>query len=169
MDPDETTSLFDEESSRILPPSLNVLTILTFIGCAISYMGIIVSLLSWSDYDSRIADMQDIEQSSSDNGILATILSGSVEALQKSYEYRYLLVLSTLVCTTFCLLGALQMRRLKLNGYVMYLVGEITPLIISLTLFGTTFFTTLPVLFPALVALLFIYLYSTQRRRLLDL
>jgi hypothetical protein len=166
MNTKEPTNLFEEEISARIPSTLNVLTILSFIGCVISYLGIVMSLLSMSEYDSQVAQMQELKENNSDNGLVVSLINSSINVMQKTYEYRYLLMMSALVCTTFCLVGALQMRKLRFSGYVLYIIGEFTPVLISILLFGTTFFTGLPLLFSAAVALGFILFYSSQRKYL---
>ena len=56
----ETTKpdLFEQQRQQELPGMLNVLTILTFIGCAIAYMGVIYSYFTSGSYQEQLVDLQ---------------------------------------------------------------------------------------------------------------
>lgn len=162
----QSSDLF-EERPKGLPGMLNVLTILTFIGCGIAYLGGIYGFISSSDYEKQLAEMEKLRDQSGENSFAYKILEGSIDIAQKSYEYRYVMLASTLVFTTLCLIGALQMRKLKKSGFTIYTIGELAPLILTSILIGFTFFGSITIFLSAIIAVLFVVLYATQRKHLI--
>lgn len=163
----QNTDLFPEQRKE-LPGMLNVLTILTFIGCGLSYLGALWGFYQSTNYERERAAMEELRDSAGDSGFAARMVEDSLEILQKSYENRYILLVSGLLFTTLCLIGAIQMRKLKKSGYVLYLIGEITPVIITGALIGFSLVGGLSTIFSAIFAVLFVILYSTQRKHLVN-
>ncbi|HEX6333679.1 MAG TPA: hypothetical protein VFZ78_05605 [Flavisolibacter sp.] len=151
--------VFTEQPSK-LPPMLNVLTILTFIGCGLAYVGALWGFFTASPKQAE--EMEEMQDKMADNEIASSIMQGSAELAQKSYENRYVLLASGLIFTTLCLVGALQMRKLKKSGYYIYLVGEVTPLIVSGAILGFSLMNNISLIFGGIIALVFIILYTTQ-------
>jgi len=145
-----------------LPGMLNTLTILTFIGCAISYIGGIWNFFRFSDIEKRREEIDQAREKMGDNSFGAKMMDSSMELIEKSYDYRYILLIGTLLFTTLCLVGAMQMRKLKKGGYPLYLVGEIAPVIMAFVIMGVNLTTG----FGALIAVIFSILYTTQRKYL---
>jgi len=166
----ETTNqnkdLFPEQRQG-LPGMLNVLTILTFIGCGLAYLSTLWGFYQSTNYESERAKLEENLDQLGDSG-LGKAMEGSIEILQKSHEYRYILLLSGLLFTTLCLIGALQMRKLKKSGYTLYVIGEIAPVIITAALMGFSLIGGITTIFAAVFALLFVILYSTQRKYLVN-
>lgn len=163
----QNRDLFDQPKQG-LPGMLNVLTILTFIGCGISYLSLIWSFFQSSNYQKQIADMEDLEDQVGDSELGAKMMQGGMEMLEKSYEHRYLLLLSGLVFTTFCLIGAMQMRKLKKSGYLIYVIGELAPLLVAALLLGFSLMGGMTILFSSIIAIIFVILYTTQRKYLVN-
>jgi hypothetical protein len=147
--------------------TLKTLTILTFIGCGLSYISLLFNIATWSNYEKQLADAQDAQEKFSDNEMASRMMEGSVEMLQKSHQYRYILLASGLIFTTMCLVGALQMRKLKKSGYPIYVVGEIAPLLVTGILIGFNFFGSIILGLSGLFALIFVILYTRQRKHLI--
>ncbi len=164
----QTNDLFDQQQSKTLPGMLNVLTILTFIGCAISYIAAIMGFFSAANYEKQLADMEEMQDQMGDNELASRMMEGSAEMLQKTYDYRYILLLSGILFTTLCLVGALQMRRLKKSGYTLYVIGELAPIILTAALIGFSLTGGIMILFSAVFAILFVILYTTQRKYLVN-
>ncbi|MDQ6610051.1 MAG: hypothetical protein M3Y85_09555 [Bacteroidota bacterium] len=144
---------------------LKVLTVLTYIGCAIAYISLIYSVATWGSYEKQLADAQQAEDKLRDTG-MGKFVQGSVEILQKSHEHRYILAATGLIFTTMCLIGAMRMRQLRKSGYPLYVIGEIAPLLVSGILLGFSFFGGIAMAVAACFALLFVILYTTQRKYL---
>jgi len=150
-----------------LPGMLNTLTILTFIGCAIGYIGAIWGFIQSSNIDKQRSEMQEMQDRMGDNDMASKMMEGSLEMLEKNYDNRYILLISGLLFTTLCLIGAMQMRKLKKSGFPLYAIGELAPIVISAVLIGFSLVGGISVLIGAVVAIIFVILYSTQRKYLI--
>jgi hypothetical protein len=164
----QTNDLFDQQQPKTLPGMLNFLTILTFIGCAIAYIGAIMGFFSAANYEKQLADMEEMQDKMGDNELASRMMEGSAEMLQKTYDYRYILLLSGILFTTLCLVGALQMRKLKKSGYTLYLIGELAPIILTAALIGFSLTGGIMILISSFFAILFVILYTTQRKYLVN-
>lgn len=161
----QSTDLFQNNQ----PPEygmLKTLTVLTFIGCALAYIFLFVGIADWGNYEKRLAEAQKMEEEMRDK-VGSKIMAGSVEMTKKSHEHRYVLVGSSLIFTTMCLIGAMRMRKLKKSGYPIYVIGELAPLLVSAILIGFSFFGGIVMAVSAIFALLFVILYTTQRKYLI--
>ena len=164
----QTNDVLDEHRPKELPGMLNVLTILTFIGCGISYIGSCYSYFTNNDPDKQIQKLHETRDKMSDGSFGAKMIDSSIDMVQKSYDNRYLLLITGLIFTTLCLIGALQMRKLKKTGYYYYLIGELAPFVLMAGLFGSSFTGAISILFTALFAVIFVILYSTQLKYLVN-
>ena len=164
----QSTDLFDQQQPKGLPGMLNVLTILTFIGCGIAYISSIISFFSASNYEKDMAEMEELQDNMGDNELGNSVMQGAVDMMQKSYDYRYIILLSGLLFTTLCLIGALQMRKLKKSGYTLYVIGEIAPIVIMGALIGFSLVGGLTILMSLVFAVVFVILYTTQRKYLVN-
>jgi hypothetical protein len=164
----QTNDVLDQHRPKQLPGMLNVLTILTFIGCGLAYIRDCFSFLNNADPTKQIEKIQEAQEKMGDNSFLSKLMEGSADIIQKTYDNRYLIIGSALLFTTFCLIGALQMRKLKKSGYYLYLVGELAPIVLMAGLFGSSFIGAISLIFRALIAVAFVILYSTQLKHLVN-
>jgi len=137
---------------------LNVLTILTFIGCGLGYI-----LTVWGHFSNtteKLAQLQEQRSKMDDGGFGAKMLDTSIQMMQISIDNKNLLLIVNLVCVTLCLVGALQMRKLKKPGYYLYVAGELAPVVLLAGLVGSL--TGFNMIFSAALSLLFVILYGTQ-------
>lgn len=149
-----------------LPTGLNVLTILTFIGCAIA---LISGCMEFVNADKRLAEMQDLMNSGKldkmPDFMKGMINEQTIELLKLQVANKVPMIIIGLLSTGLCFVGALQMRKQKMQGYYLWLIGEILPLIgaaifISFAVFKG--FGMIGLLFP----LVFIILYTIHRKYL---
>ncbi len=161
---------FEENAKPKLPQGLNVLTILTFIGCAIqllfSLWGFISAKKSYENLDKLT------EQLNSDSmpGWVKSMMGDPetmVKMVTKSYENRLPIVLLSVVAIVLCFYGALQMRKLKKQGFLFYAIGELLPFLTQLLFIGAFAFSGFAMYFAIAIALLFLLLYSMQRKHLI--
>lgn len=158
--------LFDQQLKG-LPGMLNVLTILTFIGCGLAYLSAIYSFFTSANYEKQLAEMQDLQdQMGDESGMGAQMMQGSIEMLQKTHEYRYILLFSTILFTTLCLIGAMQMRKLKKSGFMLYTIGELAPIVLTAALIGFSLAGGIMLVISSIFAVIFVILYATQRKYL---
>jgi hypothetical protein len=154
----QTNDVRDEHRPKEMPGKLNTLTILTFIGCGI---GFIFSLWGFfATTPEKLAKTQEQRAKLDDGTFRANMLDSSIQAMQISLDNKYLLLITNLVCLTLCLVGALQMRKLKQPGYYLYVAGELAPVVLMAGLIGSL--TGFNMIFSAVIALLFVILYATQ-------
>ena len=67
-----------------------------------------------------------------------------------------------------CMIGALWMRKLKKDGYWMYVAGEVAPLIGGFAILGKSQYNGIgSVIIGLMIPLIFIGLYTTQLKYLI--
>lgn len=157
----QTSDLFNEQQP-VNYGMLKVLTVLTFIGCGFAYIGLCIGAARWGSYEQDLASAQDAQERLG-NTWFSKFFSGSVEMMQKAHEYRYILFGTGLLFTTMCLIGAIQMRKLKKSGFPIYLFGELGPLVVTAILLGVGFSFYASSVFTVL----FVILYATQQKLLI--
>lgn len=155
------------EHPQQLPGMLNTLTILTLIGCGLAYLSSFYSFYTASNYEEQMAKMREAQDKLGDSG-MGKWVEGSMDMLQRTHEYRYVILATGLVFTTLCLIGALQMRKLKKSGFILYTIGELTPFIITAILIGLSFTSGIAMAFGLIIAIVFVILYATQRKYLVN-
>lgn len=162
-----TDSVHDPLPNQI-SGSLKTLTLLTFIGCGIAYLRTVYNFYSNSDIEAQRATLEEAQDKTGDNEMASKLVQNSIDMLQKNYDYRYILLLSGLLFTTLCLVGALQMRKLKKSGFPLYVIGEIAPVVLTATLIGFNLLGGIATIMGTVVAVVFILLYARQRKYLVN-
>ena len=160
---------FDQNAKPKLPTGLNVLTILTFVGSAIQLLGALWTFFTAKQSYDGIDKLS--EQMNSENmpGWVKSMMGDPetmIEMIKKSYENRIPIVLLSLVAVILCFYGALQMRKLKKQGFLLYTIGELLPFLTQFLFIGAFAFSGVTMYFVMGIALLFILLYSMQRKHL---
>ncbi len=164
----EQQDFLNEMDENKLPSTLNVLTILTFIGSGLAI--IIAALTPWLMKFSKSF----IDKALSDESAVAKLSPKQLDDMRKSNEMFELVsknfsitIPVTIICAVACIVGAVMMRKRKKDGFVIYTVAELLPLVVSLILMGTAQFTGMLSMIAAFgLPLLFIILYSVQRKHL---
>ena len=87
--------------------------------------------------------------------------------ITKGYENRIPIVLMALVAAGLCLFGAIQMRKLKKQGFPIYAIGELMPFVSQALFIGMFSFTGIAFFIGVAITLLFILLYTLQRKNLI--
>ena len=158
----------EQKDMQKLPQMLNVLTILTYIGCALGAISTI-----WGYFSAAIAykGYENIGEAGlgSNNKTIESLMSGVQEMAKKQYENRLMILVFGLVGIALCFYGAMQMRNLKKQGYMFYVIGESLPIISFAIFIGFgNLFGGITMIFATLFAALFIILYTTQRKYLVN-
>lgn len=161
------TSSFPGEANQQLPSGLKTLTLLTLIGSALQILqGIWGYFGAQKNYDDLVkaqSQMQDAPEM-----VKKMMGPEMVEMAQKAVQYKLPIMLMAVVGGALCLYGALQMRKLKKDGYTIWLAGELLPVIGGFLLLGgsamTGWMTTISMIFP----MIFIILYTLQRKHLVN-
>ena len=162
----ETNDLLtlDAEKPK-LPSGLNVLTILTFIGCAVFGLFTLFTpvILKWSSglMDKALQSGQELSQKQ-----MADIEKGRA-AMELAKQHMIPTMIIGLAGIVLCLLGAMWMRKLKKDGYWLYVAGELAPLIAGFAIMGSAQYTgVMSYIFGIGVPVLFVILYTMQRKHL---
>jgi hypothetical protein len=157
---------FTNESKPKLSSGLNVLTILTIIG---SILGLVSSVYNYFTAQKSYEDMvkmKDTPDMQKAPDFVKNMMSDEmIEVLHKAFLNRMPILIISLVGAALCLYGALEMRKMKKNGYLLWLVGEILPLIggaIFLGMGAYQGFGLVGLVFPVI----FIILYTIYRKDL---
>ena len=156
----QTNDVLDPHRPKELPGALNTLTILTFVGCGLGY---ILSLLTYVFTNNASDKVDKMSQ--------AGASQQQIDEFMKAAEHRGMLLITGLIFTTLCLIGAIQMRKLKKTGYYLYLIGELAPFVVSAGLIGLTVDTSnvkaiIGMVVGIAIPIVFVILYSLQLKRL---
>ena len=155
---------FAEGGKPVLPSGLNVLTILTFIGCGLGFIG---AFWTYSQAEKSYKNLVDAQSKMSEAPAWAKSMMGPdmLEISRKSMENKLPIMLLTIVGVALCLYGALEMRKLKKQGFILWLVGEVLPVVGGILFIGAGMFkgfALIGIAFP----IIFILLYAVQRKYL---
>lgn len=155
---------FAEGEKPTLSSGLNVLTILTFVGSALALIGSIYSFANAEKSYKTLVDAQDkiAEAPAWARGMMGP---GALEVAKKSMENKLPILLLSVVAVALCVYGAMEMRKLKKQGFILWLAGEILPIFSGLLFIGAGMFSgfaLIMMVFPAI----FIILYAVQKKNL---
>ena len=155
---------FADGERDVLPSGLNILTILTFIGSAIALLSGVWTYSNAEKSYKGLVDAQD-KIASAPAYVKGMMGPEMVEMSKKSMENKLPIMLLTLVGAALCIYGAIEMRKLKKQGYILWVVGEIVPIIAGLLFIGAGMFSgfaLIAMVFPVI----FIILDSVQKKYL---
>lgn len=161
----QTNDMLDQHRPKQLPGMLNVLTILTFIGCGYSYFQIILGL--FSDTEKNMQKVQEMQEKMPEDSFLGQRFAhDSREWTQLAFDYNILLLFSAIIFTTLCLWGAIWMRKRRKTGFYIYLIGELAPIFLVAGLLNS--FSNMFLMFQVLFVILFVTFYLTQLKHLVN-
>lgn len=148
-----------------LPSGLNVLTILTFIGSA---LGLLMSVWTYINAEKSYKDLLAAQDKMESAPAFVKNMMGPkmLEMSQRSMENKLPIMLLNIVAAALCIYGAMEMRKLKKQGYILWVVGEVLPIIAGLLFVGAGIFggfALIAMIFPVI----FIILYSVQKKYLI--
>lgn len=155
---------FDEGQKKI-PDMLNVLTILTFVGCG---LGCIASIYSFGNAQKSYDDILRMQDKLEDAPAIVKSLAGPkmVEMARHSLENKLPILILAMVGYALCLYGAIRMRNLKKEGFSFYVLGQIVPVVASFIFLGVGSFSGFALVSALLFPVLFIILYWMQLKKL---
>ena len=130
---------YDEQGQAKLPSGLNVLTILTFIGCSIFGLLTLFSPM----LNKFLLGIMDKAGSSGQELTAKQIeeMQKGRAALELANQNMIPLMAIGLVGIALCFIGALWMRKFKKDGYWMYVAGELAPVLGSFLIMGAAQFS----------------------------
>jgi hypothetical protein len=156
-----------EESK--LPSGLNVLTILTFIGSAIGLLGTVWNFINAKKgLEQMEATINSPEYENMPALAKKFMNPEALELVRKSYENRVPITVIGLIAIALCVVGAVQMRKRKAQGYVLYTIGELLPIVSSVIFLGAASLAGFGGIITIAISVLFVLLYTAQRKYLIN-
>jgi len=155
----------DEQGKPKIPSGLNVLTILTFIGCGLFGL---LTLLMPVIYKFLLNIMDKAASSGKEfsEKELADMEKGRA-AIELVTNNMIPTMIIGMIGIVLCFVGALWMRKLKKDGYWLYIAGQLLPLIAGFFILGSKQYTGVSsYIFGIGIPVLFAILYTTQRKYL---
>jgi hypothetical protein len=141
--------------------SLKTLTLLTFIGSGIAFLYILFTpaILNWS------LKMIDRAQSSGQEMSASQLqkISDGKKAIELAQANLVPLLIIGLLATIACVIGAIWMRKLRKDGFYLYLAAEILPIIAGFILMGMGQYNGIfSMIIGLAIPIVFIILYSVN-------
>jgi len=141
---------------------LNVLTILTFIGCAFGVLFLLATpkILEFSKKMLEKSSGADLTPKQIADMRLA------VENMDKLQANIVPISIVSIIGIVLCFIGAMMMRKLKKDGFWIYVAGQVIPLVGGLIILGTSQYSGVGSFAAPAIAILFIALYASERKNL---
>ncbi|MEO6548912.1 MAG: hypothetical protein ABIN94_12975 [Ferruginibacter sp.] len=156
-----------ESGKPKIPSGLNVLTILTFIGCGIGLLFTVFTPMMNKFFLSMMEKAQTSGKEFTAKEV-ADMEKGKNLILLSQANMVPLIVIG-LISIVLCIIGAIWMRKLKKDGFWIYTGGELLPVIGSFIILGTAQFTGVAsAVFAIGIPILFVILYAVQRKHLVN-
>lgn len=162
----QTNDVFDLEDGQkpAMPTSINVLTILTIIGSSIfAIMGLWTYFTIEKSYKTMLENRDKLAEAPAWAKKLMS--PEMIENARKQMENKLPIMLLTLVGCALCLYGAIEMRKLKKQGFILWAAGEFLPIVGGAIFVGVGAFSGLG-LFAFLFPVLFLIMYAVNRKHL---
>jgi hypothetical protein len=144
--------------------SLKTLTVLTFIGCALGYIFGIYGFINAENTVTKIEE--GLNNPNLPDMAKKFVNPEALESAQLMASNKLPILVLGLIGTTLCLIGALQMRKLKVEGYFLWLIGEILPFISAIIFINAASIYKGFAVIGILIALVFIILYTVNKKYL---
>jgi hypothetical protein len=147
---------------------LNVLTILTIIGSIYTLFSSVWAFFSaqksYTDL-KKVMDSGDLDAAPA--FVKGMVNAETLEMARKMMENKWPVMILGVMGAILCLYGAIEMRKLKKQGYFLWMAGEIIPILGMTVLIGMGKFGGLQLL-GYLFPLAFIIMYTLHRKELVD-
>jgi hypothetical protein len=154
----------DNYEKSALPQGLNVLTILTFIGCGL--LGLLTMCAPLiNDFFLKLLDKQ-LNSGKDLTAEQITKIEKGKAAIDLAQQHLIPLMVVGIIGIVLCLIGALWMRKLKKDGFWLYLAGELAPLVAFAFIMGADGFSGIGGILKIAIPVVFVALYASQRKYL---
>jgi hypothetical protein len=151
------------EEPKKRPETLNVISILTFIGSGIAIIGQIYNFFkAQSTYDQLVQNQDKLDQMP--DFVKKLMGPDPMGSARRTLENRTPMLILVIVASVLCIYGALQMRQLKKVGFPIYVIGELLPIAAYYIFIGPMSVFTL--IFSLLINGAFIIMYATQLKHM---
>jgi hypothetical protein len=107
------------------PEFLSVLCILSYVGIGIAVMGALVNIM----INASGKSMMFLQQN---NSLFGKIIDNQDEYIRMQHVTGIVGIIAALVC----LAGVIMMWKLMKTGYFIYIIGEIAPPVVAISLYG---------------------------------
>lgn len=162
----ETNDLLEpQQEPPKLPAGLNVLTILTLVWCAYELYSNISNFFKGEKALKELNEARDKMGPEAPAWVRNMLGQDMVTIAEKSIENKVPLLIIGLVAVALCVYGAIEMRKLKKQGYLLWLIGELLPIVSAIIFIGGVFFKSF-IAFFLIFPVIFIILYTLQRKHL---
>ncbi len=150
-----------------LTKTLNILTILTIIGSAIFLISVLLMPTCTGFSKKMMAKAAESGQQMSPKDMEKIREANAQLEIVEKNMIPYIAI--NVLGAGLCLFGAVMMRKLKKDGYWLYIAGQVLPWVGNILVLGVAYFTgqMMNTLFMLMITLLFIVLYTTQRKNLI--
>jgi ABC-type spermidine/putrescine transport system permease subunit II len=158
---------FPDDGKPVIPQGINVLTILTFIGSGIGFLFLLAAPMLYKFLSSMM------DKALTSGAELSAKQMAEIEKGRAAMAIAQANMVPTIVVglagVVLCVWGAMWMRKLRKDGYWVYVAGEVLPVIANFILMGTSQMTgVMAFLLGLILPGLFIVLYSLQRKHLVN-
>lgn len=150
-----------------LTKTLNILTILTIIGSAIFLISVLLMPTCTGFSKKMMAKAAESGQQMSPKDMEKIREANAQLEIVEKNMVPYIAI--NVLGAGLCLFGAVMMRKLKKDGYWLYIAGQVLPWVGNILVLGVAYFTgqMMNTIFMLMITLLFIVLYTTQRKNLI--
>lgn len=161
--------VFPLNEPELTPKPSKVLNIITMLSIIANSFGILSSVMQYfraqSDYESLKMAMEGGGMEKLPSFLKGFINKDALLVAEKMLENKVPIMITGIVASILCLYGAIEMRKLKLQGYTFWLIGELLP-VVSLAVFVGSIAFNGYLLLGYLFTLLFIILYTVHKKEL---
>ena len=164
------TNPFQENHIEESKPSslLNTAAILSIIGSVVALINSLTSYFNAEKNYERISKMLNSEEIKQAPSFVKSIFNeNSLMMAQKMIENKLPLLIIGIIGSFLCFFGAIFMRKLKKDGYFLWLTGELLHVLSNIIFIGTAVYagiSLLNLLFP----LAFIVIYTLCKKELVN-
>lgn len=158
-----------EQGPAKRPMFLQVLCILTFVSCGLSFISDIYGLLTAKQQEESLKMMMRVQQNTEMPEMFGDMQSGLAKMMEWTATAHYLSLGNVLIC----FVGAMLMWRLKKMGYFVYIFGQILPFISLVGMYSAVqdvpllgFSMIIGGVFVAIFAIAFIIMYGVNLKHM---
>ena len=161
----ENPTLDPQSEPKAMTKTINVMTILTFIGCVYSLITAVSYINPQLTLEMQLQPLQqmlDKAEETSGNEMMVNIYLKSMDNVRILFENKNLFAIISLIGVGPCVFGAVEMRKMKKTGFYAYVSGQMLPLLASLAITGWNIASGSTFIVSFLFYGIFILIYAFQ-------
>ena len=165
----ENPTLDPQSEPKAMTKTINVMTILTFIGCVYSLITAVSYINPQLTLEMQLQPLQqmlDKAEETSGNEMMVNIYLKSMDNVRILFENKYLFAIISLIGVGLCVFGAVEMRKMKKTGFYAYVSGQMLPLLASLAITGWNIASGSTFIVSFLFYGIFILIYAFQLKHM---